>query len=137
MTVTGTWNLTIATPIGKQLATLEITEQGTDLRAVARARSADIELVGLTLTGDRLTWAQSITRPMPTQPRLRRHRPRRRHVRHVQSRPTPHFQGCRPPRRRDPTVTVTPGRRHEYLTGAQTPRQDLPSPVTDSGQTTP
>lgn len=64
MTVAGTWNLTIATPIGKQLATLEITEHDTGLRGVARAQPADIELVGLTLTGDRLTWAQSITRPM-------------------------------------------------------------------------
>lgn len=64
MTVAGTWNLTIATPIGTQRAILDLTETDQGLRGVARADTGDIPLVGLTRTGDRLTWAQSVTRPM-------------------------------------------------------------------------
>ncbi|HEV7649827.1 MAG TPA: hypothetical protein VGP26_16900 [Actinophytocola sp.] len=66
MSVDGTWHLVINTPIGRQHAVLELSTKDGVLRGVARdARHG--EQVGLTdvvLAGDRLTWAQSITKPM-------------------------------------------------------------------------
>lgn len=64
VTVDGTWNLVIATPIGKQLATLELSRQAGELHGIARGAAEDVPLTDLTLEGNRLTWAQSITRPM-------------------------------------------------------------------------
>jgi hypothetical protein len=66
MSVDGTWNLTINTPIGRQHAILELSTSDGVLSGVARdpAQAEAITLVDLTLAGDRLTWAQSITRPM-------------------------------------------------------------------------
>ncbi len=64
MPVEGTWTLTIATPIGKQHATLELVRRDDVLHGVARGSGEDVPLVDVVLDGDRLTWAQSITRPM-------------------------------------------------------------------------
>ena len=64
MTVEGTWNLVIATPIGKQLATLELSREAGRLTGIAKSAAEDVPLRDLTLDGNRLTWAQSITRPM-------------------------------------------------------------------------
>jgi len=64
MPVEGIWNLVIATPIGKQRAVLELTTVDGTLRGIARGDAEDVELAGLSLDGDRLTWAQSITKPL-------------------------------------------------------------------------
>ena len=64
MPVEGSWALTIATPIGKQHATLELVRRDDVLHGVARGSGEDVPLVDVVLDGDRLTWAQSITRPM-------------------------------------------------------------------------
>jgi hypothetical protein len=62
----GTWNLVIDTPIGKQRATLQLSTQDGVLRGVARDQrhGEEVALTNLVLDGDRLTWAQSITKPM-------------------------------------------------------------------------
>lgn len=62
----GTWNLVIATPIGKQQATLILSTQDGVLCGVAHdpRHGKDITLTELVLDGSRLTWAQSITTPM-------------------------------------------------------------------------
>jgi hypothetical protein len=62
----GTWHLVIDTPIGKQRATLELSTQDGLLRGVARDQrhGEEVTLTDLALDGNRLTWAQSITKPM-------------------------------------------------------------------------
>jgi hypothetical protein len=62
----GTWNLVVDTPIGKQRATLELSTQDGVLRGVARDQRSgeEVTLAHLALDGNRLTWAQSITKPM-------------------------------------------------------------------------
>ncbi|GAB3600307.1 hypothetical protein GCM10027586_02880 [Kineococcus gypseus] len=64
MSVAGTWNLTIATPVGEQRTTVELTGDDTDLRGVARSDAGEVALKEVVLRGERLTWKQSITRPI-------------------------------------------------------------------------
>ena len=66
MSVEGTWNLVIDTPIGKQQATLKLSTQDGVLHGMARdeRHGEEVTLTDLVLDGDRLTWAQSITKPM-------------------------------------------------------------------------
>lgn len=64
MSVEGTWHLVIATPIGRQEAVLDLFTRDGTLHGVARGRTEEIELTDLALVGDRLTWRQSITKPM-------------------------------------------------------------------------
>ncbi|NAZ86962.1 hypothetical protein [Kineococcus indalonis] len=64
MSVAGTWNLTIATPVGEQRTTVELTGEGADLRGVARLDGGDVALKEVALRGERLTWKHSITRPL-------------------------------------------------------------------------
>lgn len=63
---TGTWNLVIGTPIGKQRAVLELSTQDGALRGVARdeRHGEEVALTDLVVDGNRLTWAQSITKPV-------------------------------------------------------------------------
>ncbi len=64
MTVEGIWALTIATPIGKQHVTVELVRQDNVLHGVARGGNEEVPLIDVAFDGTRLTWAQSITRPM-------------------------------------------------------------------------
>jgi hypothetical protein len=62
----GIWNLVIDTPIGKQRAALELSTQDGVLHGVARDQrhGEEVTLTDVVLDGNRLTWAQSITKPM-------------------------------------------------------------------------
>ncbi|REK91156.1 hypothetical protein DY245_06095 [Streptomyces inhibens] len=65
MSVEGIWNIVIATPIGQQQAVLRLFSEGGALRGVATGEAEEVPLSDLTLqAADRLTWRQSITRPM-------------------------------------------------------------------------
>ncbi|NUK08770.1 hypothetical protein HRW18_12250 [Streptomyces lunaelactis] len=64
MSVEGTWNVVIATPIGKQHAVLRLFTEDGALRGVATGEAEEVPLSDLTLQADRLTWRQSITQPM-------------------------------------------------------------------------
>jgi hypothetical protein len=77
MTVAGTWNLTIATPIGRQAVVLELSERDGRralyrgvrrhdgaLRGSARGTAEEVPLIDLVRDGNRLTWRQAITRPL-------------------------------------------------------------------------
>jgi hypothetical protein len=66
MPVDGTWNLRIDTPIGTQSAELTLSTADGLLRGVARdlRHGEEVQLTDLVLDGDRLTWAQSITKPI-------------------------------------------------------------------------
>lgn len=63
--VTGSWDLTIRTPVGRQdvVVVIERDADGTlGGRAVGSAES--VSLRDVAVDGDRLTWEQSITRPL-------------------------------------------------------------------------
>jgi hypothetical protein len=62
----GTWDLVVDTPIGKQRAILTLSTQDGVLRGMARdeRHGGEVALTDLVLDGNRLTWAQSITKPM-------------------------------------------------------------------------
>jgi hypothetical protein len=64
MSVAGTWALVIATPIGKQRVVLELAQRGDALTGVAKGEAEEVELADLRLDGNRLTWAQAITKPL-------------------------------------------------------------------------
>ncbi len=60
----GTWNITIATPIGKQSVVLEISTRDGDVRGTATQGAEVVPFIDPAVNGDRLTWTQSVTRPM-------------------------------------------------------------------------
>ncbi|MDH6228905.1 MULTISPECIES: hypothetical protein [Streptomyces] len=64
MSVDGTWNLSISTPIGKIKPVVELREQDGALTGVASGAGEDVPLTDISLDGDRLTWRQAITKPM-------------------------------------------------------------------------
>lgn len=64
MSVEGTWNLSISTPIGKIKVAVELREQDGILTGTAHGAGEEVPLSDITLDGDRLTWKQSITKPM-------------------------------------------------------------------------
>ncbi len=62
---TGSWQLSIRTPVGRQDIALDIDADGSGtLRGAARSKAESVTLEDVRLDGDRLTWSQSITRPM-------------------------------------------------------------------------
>lgn len=65
MSVAGTWDLTISTPIRRIRPTMRFTEEDGVLSGIAWSEGEEPdELVDLTLDGDRLTWRQAVTNPM-------------------------------------------------------------------------
>lgn len=60
----GTWNVIIATPIGKQSVVLEISTHEGNVRGVARQGEQVVQLVDPVVDGDRLTWTQNVTKPL-------------------------------------------------------------------------
>ena len=66
MSVEGTWDLVVDTPLGRQRATLELSTRDGVLRGTARdlKHGEEVALADLVVDGDRLTWTQSITKPL-------------------------------------------------------------------------
>ncbi|WP_328389211.1 hypothetical protein OHS81_32600 [Streptomyces sp. NBC_00400] len=64
MSVEGTWNLSISTPIGTMKAVVELREQDGVLTGVAHGAGEEVPLNDVALDGDRLTWKQAVTKPM-------------------------------------------------------------------------
>jgi hypothetical protein len=60
----GTWNLQISTPIGTLHADLVFEEKDGTLFGVARGKDEEVPLRDIVVAGDRVTWSQSITRPL-------------------------------------------------------------------------
>lgn len=58
------WELTIATPIGRQRVTLRLRETNGRLEGEAQGKDESVPLEELERDGDRLAWSQRITRPM-------------------------------------------------------------------------
>ena len=60
----GIWDLSIATPIGKMEAVVELWEEAGALRGKAFGAGEETPLHDVAVHGDRLTWRQSITKPI-------------------------------------------------------------------------
>ncbi|WP_405493023.1 hypothetical protein [Nocardia sp. NBC_00511] len=64
MSVEGTWDLTISTPIGKIKAEVELRRDGDLLSGTAQGAGEQVPLRDVVLDGDQLTWQQAVTKPM-------------------------------------------------------------------------
>lgn len=64
MSLTDTWNISISTPIGTQSAVLELTEHDGIVEGFAKGDVESTPLINPVLDGNRLTWKQSITKPL-------------------------------------------------------------------------
>lgn len=64
MSVEGTWDLSISTPIGRIKAVVELLREAGVLTGSAHGAGEEVPLGDLALDGDRLTWKQSITKPL-------------------------------------------------------------------------
>jgi hypothetical protein len=60
----GTWDLSIATPIGRMAAVVELWEEGGVLQGKAHGTGEETPLRDIAVHGNRLTWKQSITKPI-------------------------------------------------------------------------
>ena len=61
----GSWDVTIATPIGEIAVVFEITEENGTIRGIARSEEETVEFVDPVAEGHRLTWSQKVTTPIP------------------------------------------------------------------------
>ncbi|CAN5352402.1 hypothetical protein BH09ACT8_BH09ACT8_31260 [soil metagenome] len=64
MTILGTWDVTIKTPIGSLAVEYVFTDHGDGLSGVAALRGGTGPLDDIAVDGSRVTWRQSITKPM-------------------------------------------------------------------------
>ncbi|MER6211707.1 hypothetical protein ACWDG9_42050 [Streptomyces sp. NPDC001073] len=64
MSVVGTWDLSVFTPIGKIKVVIELSEREGVLTGVARGAGEEVPLADISVDGDRLTWKQAVTKPM-------------------------------------------------------------------------
>ncbi len=64
MSITGSWNVSISTPIGTQAVVLELVEHDGVVEGTAKGSAESTPLIDPVLNGNRLTWKQSITKPM-------------------------------------------------------------------------
>ncbi|MFI0239923.1 hypothetical protein [Streptomyces sp. NPDC016845] len=64
MSVEGIWDLSVATPIGTIDAVVELREDGSGITGSAHGAGQEVPLTEVSLTGDRLSWKQAVTRPM-------------------------------------------------------------------------
>ena len=64
VTVAGTWNIVVATPIGTQTSVVEFSDRDGVLVGISRSDEGDTPLINPVLEGNRLTWSTTITKPM-------------------------------------------------------------------------
>ncbi|QLJ03519.1 hypothetical protein HZZ00_22720 [Streptomyces sp. NEAU-sy36] len=64
MSPEGTWDLTIATPVGRIEAVARFRYDDGVLTGTAHGAGQDVPLTDLVPDGDRLAWRQSVTRPL-------------------------------------------------------------------------
>lgn len=63
-TFAGSWDVTIATPIGEIAVVFEITERDGAIHGIARSDAETVDFVDAVADGNRLTWSQKVTTPM-------------------------------------------------------------------------
>lgn len=64
MSIEGVWDLTIATPIGRMTPVVELQREGDAIAGFAHGSGEQIPLHDVVVDGNRITWKQSITKPM-------------------------------------------------------------------------
>ncbi|MFG2847173.1 hypothetical protein ACGF12_28965 [Kitasatospora sp. NPDC048296] len=64
MSVEGTWDLTVSTPIGRINAAVDLRQGGDQLTGTAHGAGEDVPLTDVTLDGNLLTWKQAVTKPL-------------------------------------------------------------------------
>ena len=64
MSIVGAWDVTIKTPIGSLAVVYEFTETGGVHTGSATLKGETVPLHDLAVTGPRVTWRQSVTKPM-------------------------------------------------------------------------
>ena len=65
MSLSGKWNLSIATPMGEQKVELELVQDGDQVSGVSRNDlEGETPMVDPVLNGNKLTWKSNITRPI-------------------------------------------------------------------------
>jgi hypothetical protein len=62
--ILGTWDVNLKTPIGTLSAVYVFTEPGGVLAGTASTKSETVPLAAIVCDGPRVTWRQSVTRPM-------------------------------------------------------------------------
>lgn len=62
--VAGRWDVSIATPLGRQAVVYDITVAGGAVAGTATQGGETTPLLDLAASGNRLTWSQHVTRPM-------------------------------------------------------------------------
>ena len=65
MSVDGTWNSTMNTPMGEQKGTMEIQTDGGALTGVMKGAQGEVEFKDGTVDGNNVAWKADITQPMP------------------------------------------------------------------------
>jgi hypothetical protein len=63
-TFAGSWDVTIATPIGKMEVVFDITERDGAIGGIARSDDETVDFLDPVADGNRLTWTQNVTTPM-------------------------------------------------------------------------
>ncbi|NLU79179.1 hypothetical protein HCA58_12485 [Micromonospora sp. HNM0581] len=64
MSVEGLWKVAVATPFGTRRTELELFTRDDVLQGISRGEKETLTLNDLRLEGQRLSWYQSITKPM-------------------------------------------------------------------------
>ena len=64
MSIDGTWEITIDTPMGKQATTLELATDGSTLTGTAASADETAEIYDGSVDGDSATWKTDITSPI-------------------------------------------------------------------------
>ena len=62
--ILGTWDVDLKTPIGTMNAVYVFTDDAGVLTGTASAKGETVPLAAIVCAGDRVTWRQSVTRPM-------------------------------------------------------------------------
>ena len=65
MSVDGTWNLTMETPMGERRSTLTLSTAGGTLTGKQEAEGNTTDIAEGTVNGNDVSWKVSITNPMP------------------------------------------------------------------------
>jgi hypothetical protein len=65
MSVDGSWNITMSTPLGERQTKLTLTSTGATLNGTQSADGDSTEIFDGTVNGSDVAWKVSITNPMP------------------------------------------------------------------------
>jgi hypothetical protein len=64
MSLAGDWDVTIKTPIGSLAVVYTFTENAGTLAGTATGKDETVPLQGIAVDGQRITWRQSVRKPM-------------------------------------------------------------------------